>query len=840
MLVNESDKNIGNTERFDRFVDRASEIIPSTRLYTDPLMTLAWGGDASVYRITPRVVVRVADEQELVAILGIAVDEKVDVTFRAAGTSLSGQSVTPSVLIVVGSDWNRYKISTEGKKITLQPGVIGSRVNRLLEPYGRYFTPDPASINSAMIGGIVANNASGMSCGTHANSDRMLDSIRIVLVDGTILDTGSRESREAFKARRPDIVGGIEKMRDEILADPELANRIKHKYSIKNVTGLNLRPFVEFTDPIDIIAHCMVGSEGTLAFISEVTFNTGKLEPYKASAMVYFDEMRSACEAVVELQEAPVSAAEMLDAKSLASVNDPNGEGRTAILTETRADSAEQLAENIKQIVEVFNRHNPALPVEFTEDVARQAQFWKVRSGIFPSVGGTRRPGTTVLIEDIAFHIKDLPAATVELADLLRKSGYDDACIYGHALAGNYHFIIAQAFDTPEEIERYRQLMTDVEHLVVDRYDGSLKAEHGTGRNMAPFVEREWGQKAFSMMCRLKKLFDPEGRLNRGVIFNDDPECYLHDLKTMPQVDDVVDRCIECGFCEVNCVSWGLTLSSRQRIIVRREIERLKNIGDKDTSTELDKGYYYPGLETCAADGLCSTSCPMGINTGDLTRHLRSAFHQPGSFSYKVADFAARNMGKIEAGFRPLLSVATGVKKLIGPHAVNAMGRGLHHIGLPLWSAALPTAYYPRPTSTISSPLKVVYFPSCINRTMGKTTGADAPAEALVDAVVNLCSKAGFEVIIPDNIKNLCCGMIWSSKGMADISRRKSDELEAVLWEASEHGKWPVICDQSPCLHHIQEYFTKVKVTELMDFTARYLAPRLEFNPTDRPVAVHV
>lgn len=824
----------------DRFIERAAELIPVSRLYTDPLMTLAWGGDASVYRMTPRVVVRVKDEAELTAILAAAADNGVDITFRAAGTSLSGQSVTDSVLIVAGREWDKYKISPDGRKITLQPGIAGSRVNELLQPYGRYFTPDPASLNSAMIGGIVANNASGMSCGTHANSDRMLDSIRIVLVDGTVLDTADEASRREFALRRPDIISGIKQLRDEILADEALAERIRHKYSIKNVTGLNLRPFVTFTDPIDIIAHCMVGSEGTLAFISEVTFNTGQLEPCKASAMIYFDDLRRACEAIVDLRDCSVSAAEMLDSKSLESVNDPTGTGLTAVLTETRADTPEALARNIAEIVEVVSRYNPYRPVEFTTDPVKQAEFWRIRSGIFPSVGGTRRPGTTVLIEDIAFHIQDLPDATVELADILAKSGYDDACIYGHALAGNYHFIISQSFDTPAEIERYQRLMDDIEKLVVDRYDGSLKAEHGTGRNMAPFVKKEWGEKAFGLMVRLKNLFDPEGRLNRGVIFNDDPDCYVRNLKTMPSVNEAVDRCIECGFCEVNCVSWGFTLSSRQRIIVQREIERLRMTGEHEAANKLAQAYYYPGLETCAADGLCSTSCPMGINTASLTRTLRGEYHRPGSLSYRVADMAARNMSGIEATLRPLLSLASGVKAIIGDRAVNAMGRGLHHIGLPLWSSALPTAYYPHATKHIDSPLKVVYFPSCINRTMGKTSGADASKAALVDTVVSLCHKAGFDVIIPDNIKNLCCGMIWSSKGMPDISRRKSDELEAVLLEASEGGKWPVICDQSPCLHHIQEYFTKVDVMELTDFVARYLAPRLNFNPTDRPVALHI
>ena len=224
-------------------------------------------------------------------------------------------------------------------------------------------------------------------------------------------------------------------------------------------------------------------------------------------------------------------------------------------------------------------------------------------------MGGTRPLGTTVLIEDVAFHIENLPEATADLADLLEKFGFDDACIYGHALEGNYHFVISQSFDTKEKVDRYRTLMQEVEHLVVDKYDGSLKAEHGTGRNMAPFVKLEWGEKAFDVMKRVKALFDPEGLLNPGVIFNDDPECYIKNIKPLPLTNPHVDRCIECGFCERNCLTCGFTLSSRQRIVVQREISRLRADGDSTGwLAALTKQFKYPGIQSCAGDGLCSTS----------------------------------------------------------------------------------------------------------------------------------------------------------------------------------------------------------------------------------------
>jgi D-lactate dehydrogenase len=224
-------------------------------------------------------------------------------TFRAAGTSLSGQSCTDSVLIVAGKHWEKYELSPDAETIRLQPGIVGARVNQILKPYDRVFPPDPASIGSAMVGGIVINNASGMNCGVHANSDRMMVSARIVLTDGSILDTGNEASKEAFRKRNPEFIKKIEALRDKVRADKELAERIAKKYSIKIVTGLNLRPLIAYDDPFDIIAHSMVGSEGTLAFLSEVTMKTLHDYKFKASAMVYFLTMKESCEAVVAMKK---------------------------------------------------------------------------------------------------------------------------------------------------------------------------------------------------------------------------------------------------------------------------------------------------------------------------------------------------------------------------------------------------------------------------------------------------------------------------------------------------------------------------------------------------------
>lgn len=840
-------------QKYLNFKSEISSFIPGDRIYTDELRRYAWGTDAGFYRLVPQIVVRAANEGEVSAILSAASRFKTPVTFRAAGTSLSGQAVSDSILIVAGKHWEKWAVEDNGDKIRLQPGVIGSKVNDYLKPYNRKFGPDPASIKSAMVGGIVMNNASGMSCGTVANSDRMLIDGRIVFVDGSVLDTSDQDSREAFVRSHQDFIRQIEILMDDIRADQALSERIRHKYSIKNVTGLNLLPFLLYDDPIEIILHLLVGSEGTLAFISEVTMKTLPQAPLEADSMVYFQDMAEAARAVIALKNQNVSAVEMLDKRSLASVNAGDIEGLTALLIQTEAQNQHELADNVKAITDVLSSFDTYGKVSFTTDPEEYGKYWAIRSGIFPTVGGMRRPGTTCLIEDVAFHIEDLAEAVTDLSDLLERHGYDDSCIYGHALEGNFHFIINQSFDSDAEVDRYKAMIHEVGELVVKKYDGSLKAEHGTGRNMAPFVEYEWGTSAYQAMKRIKEIFDPENLLNPGVIFNDDPECCFKNFKALPMLKPdegapeemqpafaKLNKCIECGFCEVNCVSCGFTLSSRTRIVLQREIARLSASGeDPQLLATLKKQYSYFGDQTCAGDGLCSMSCPMGINVGDLTHEVRR--QKMGKSARKIGEFAADNFHGVKTALRGVLHVADFGHSLLGSKVMGSLARGLHAVGLPLWTPAMPKAY--NATANVKSESgnkdKVVYFPSCLNQMMG-VEKASSGLKPLAEEMTEILNKAGFEVIYPDDMDSLCCGTIWESKGIPDIAQKKIAQLEEALWKASEEGKYPVVCDQSPCLHRMRQHISKVRLYEAAEFIWKFAKDRLQFIPTDTPVALHL
>ncbi|MDH4652055.1 MULTISPECIES: FAD-binding and (Fe-S)-binding domain-containing protein [unclassified Pseudomonas] len=831
------------------FLNTVEHLIPRERRFDDPLSTLAFGTDASFYRLIPKLVIRVESEAEVIALLKAAHAELVPVTFRAAGTSLSGQAITDSVLLVLGDNWNGRDIRQGGAQIRLQPGVIGAQANAWLAPFGRKIGPDPASINACKIGGIVANNASGMCCGTAQNSYHTLAGLRLVLADGTLLDTEDPASIAAFRHSHGPLLAELAELGRQTRANTKLAAKIRHKYRLKNTTGLSLNALVDFDQPLDILSHLLVGSEGTLGFISAVTYDTVPDHPHKASALIVFPDVESCCKAVTLLKSQPVSAVELLDRRSLRSVQSKPGmpdwvkglsANACALLIESRAASQSLLHEQLAQIMASIAHFPLEQKVDFSEDPTVYNLLWKIRKDTFPAVGAVRQTGTTVIIEDVTFPIEQLAEGVNRLLALFDKHGYDEAIIFGHALEGNLHFVFTQGFDSPEQVARYEAFMQDVAQLVAVEFGGSLKAEHGTGRNMAPFVELEWGSDAYQLMWKIKRLLDPRGVLNPDVILSEDNDIHLKNLKPLPAADEIVDKCIECGFCEPVCPSKGLTLSPRQRIVIWRDIQAKQRAGI-DT-TELEQAYQYQGIDTCAATGLCAQRCPVGINTGDLVRKLRakSALHA-GSANWLAGHFATAL-----SGARLTLRVANGARRVLGAPLLEKASGALRQLSgnrLPQWTPALPQAVAPihiTPPTTGNQP-RVVYLAACVSRAMGPSAG-DREQVPLIDKTRMLLEKAGYQVVFPENLDSLCCGQPFASKGYADQAENKRRELVDALLSASRGGLDPIYCDTSPCtLRLVQDGLdSRLQLFDPVRFIRNYLLERLDFTPQDKPVAIHV
>ena len=828
-------------------------IVAPERVLTHPAELIAFASDASFYRLIPKAVVLARGIDEIRNLFRLSHRLRVPLAFRTAGTSLSGQAVTDGILVEVARNWKRIAVEDGGRKVRVEPGVIGAHVNLALRRHGTKMGPDPASINACMLGGILANNSSGMCCGVAQNAYHTLNSLTFVLPSGTTIDTAAPEADDAFRRCEPALAAGLLDLKREIEARPDLRERIRAKYRSKNTTGYSLNAFVDFDRPVDIMRHLLIGSEGTLAFIAEAVLNTVPDLPVKYTGLLLFPDLHAACAAIEPLRAAGAAALELMDRASLRSVEDQAGVpasvkrlpgAAAALLAEFQcADEAERarLEETARAAVAPLELIEPAL---FTHAPAQQAALWKIRAGMFPSVGAVRKSGTTVIIEDVAFPIDRLADAAVDLTKLFARHGYDNAIIFGHAKDGNLHFVITQSFNDQAAIDQYARFIDDLVELVVNRYGGALKAEHGTGRNMAPFVQAEWGPEACAVMRRLKALCDPQGLLNPGVIINSDPKAHLAALKPLPSVEEEVDKCIECGFCESKCPSRELTTTPRQRIVLRREIARLRAAGsDGALLADLEASFPYSALDTCAADGLCATACPVTIDTSLLVKRLRRLGH--GDKAQQRARRVAEHFNWLESALRVGLAAGHGMQAIAGAGTMRALTR---LIGAPPWTGDIPFPAGRRPR-TRREGAQAIYFPSCIARNMGRLAGEPRNLSPM-QATIEVARRAGVPVHIPDDVAGVCCGVPFSSKGFDQGHVVAANRAIERMWNWSLEGKLPVFVDTSPCTYGLRTArpalsaanrtrYDALRILDIVEFMHDRVLPRLTATRKAGRVALH-
>jgi D-lactate dehydrogenase len=829
-------------------------LLSPDRVLSRPIDRLGRSADASIYRLVPEAIVRPRSVGEVRDLLAWARRRGRHVTFRAAGTSLSGQAVSDDVLVEIGPFFRGARVLDDGRRIWAQPGVVGGHLNRLLAGHRTRFGPDPASIDAAMVGGILANNSSGMCCGVGQNSYHTLESLRLLLADGAEVDSSEPDADESLRRARPALHAELVALRDELRGDEPLAGRIRHKFATKNTSGYSLNAFLDFDRPVDILAHLMVGSEGTLGFVGEMTFRTVPEPPARATALAFFADLEGAGAAVAPLAAAGADALEILDASSLRSIATEHAlpfeieRRHAALLVELRRADETALAASVADAQAILKAHRLLEEPRFTTGEGERAALWQLRKGLAARTGAMRPTGTAFLIEDVAVPVARLAESILDFQALFERHGVPDTVIFGHAKDGNLHFVLAEDVRSPESIERYGAFMQGLVDLVVHKYDGAIKAEHGSGRNMAPFVRTEWGEKAYALMERVKGLLDPDGVLNPGVVLNPNPRAHLEDLKPCPTISPLADRCTECGFCEPRCPSRDLTLTPRQRIVVTREVTRLRSSADpadREWRESLERDFAYEGVATCAGDSMCQAACPVKIDTGALVKELKAAGHSGAAHGAAVA--AARRFALVAEGARAGLGTVAALRALpLGPSLVE-LGADVAHavapalvprvppdLQLPLPAPALP------PVAPVAQGRPVVYFPSCLTRIVGALPGEDAPPPAR--AMHDVLRWAGLSVRVPDGIDGLCCGMAFQSKGFPEAARAAARRTAEALWRASSGGRVPVVTDASPCAgtlsdlvaEVLKEAGREVRMLDFPSFWAREVLPGLG-EPPRRP-----
>jgi len=804
---------------------------------------LAFAHDASHYRMIPAGVVTVTSTDHLAALIGLSREVGVPVSFRSGGTSLSGQASTEALVLDTRRHFRGIEVLDGGRRVRVQPGATVRQVNTRLARYRRRLGPDPASEAACTMGGVIADNSSGMSCGTEFNVYNTIESAVLVLPGGTVLDTSAPDADGQLREREPGLWAGLATLRDRVRGNPEAVATIRRQYAIKNTMGYGVNAFTDYERPVDILLHLVVGSEGTLAFVAEAVLSTVPVKPHVATGMLYFSSLADATGALPGLVATGLSAVELLDAASLRVAQRGSGadealltlavRNHAALLVEYQEETQEALAARRGAWQEATAGLPLSRPAVLSEDRARRDALWHIRKGLYATVAESRPSGTTALLEDIAVPVAQLRATCEGLTALFAAHGYQGSVIFGHARDGNIHFMLAERFDDPRSRDRYAAFTEDMVDLVLE-HGGTLKAEHGTGRIMAPYVRRQFGDALYEVMVEVKRLLDPATLLNPGVLLNEDPGGPLAHLKATATVEEEVDRCVECGYCEPACPSKDLTITPRQRIVLRRERERARLAGDQDLVRELDREYAYDGLDSCAADGMCQTACPVSINTGELVKRLRAERGGPVTAAGWTA--AARHWGTATRAGAIALSTAAAMPASVTELATRAARSALGADNVPRYQAGLPGGGTPRRPHRPGEPA-AVYVPSCIGTLFGPAEGS----QGVRAAFLALCERAGVPVTVPEGIGAMCCGTPWTSKGFKRGHQAIAGKVLPALLRASDGGRLPVVSDGASCTEGFAAMAadSTLEVTDAVDFAERVLLPRLTVTRKLESVVLH-
>jgi D-lactate dehydrogenase len=735
---------------------------------TDLITRHALAHDASHFLLIPDAVARVGSAHELVAVLAEARRRNLPVTFRSGGTSLSGQGVTDGLLVDIRRGFTNMEIRHDGRVVAVEPGVGLRVVNGRLMRLGRQLGPDPASEVACTIGGVVANNSSGMACGTTENTYKTLRSATVVLASGTIINTADEDADTQLATQEPDLYQTLRDLRDRIRGNPESVATITRLFSIKNTMGYGLNSFLDYDTPVDILLRLMVGSEGTLGFVSEAVFDTVPLRSHALTGLLVFASLEDATAALPDIVASGVAVAELMDETSLAVARQDDqvkkvlpetaSPGEAALLLEYRATNADELRDITAGVPALMESLSPLPPSAFSDDPGLRQALWKVRKGLFAAVAATRPSGQLSLLEDICVPMEKLLDTVVGLQNLFTTYDYKNAVIFGHAKDGNIHFLLNQSFATADDIARFEAFTADMVDLVLGN-GGTLKAEHGTGRMMAGYVRRQYGDELYEVTVAIKHAFDPAGILNPGVIISNDPNAHINNLKSVPDIEQEADSCVECGYCELVCPSKDLTLTPRQRIVIRRDITQAEADGNKALAKKLEKGFQYAGLDTCAVDGMCQTVCPVNIDTGSLVKRLRK--EQPTRIRNLVWQVAAKNWSVTTRMIARGLSLAHRLPAPLVSATTTVARRLLGKSDIPQWSQDLPPGGSRRQALPLGSETEVIWLSSCTGSMFGSHTGPGAG-----QAFLELCERAGVKVSTMERPDGLCCGTPWSSKGL--------------------------------------------------------------------------
>ncbi|WP_298899259.1 FAD-binding and (Fe-S)-binding domain-containing protein [uncultured Psychroserpens sp.] len=653
-------------------------------LHFDDLAKTLYATDASVYRMMPLAVALPKTKADIKCLIDFARVHNTSLIPRTAGTSLAGQCVGSGIVVDVSKYFNKIVDINEKKRtVTVQPGVVRDELNNYLKPFGLFFGPNTSTSNRCMIGGMVGNNSSGTTSIKYGVTRDKVLALDVILSDGSeaVFSSVSMESFQE-KMRSSTLEGQIYKTIYSELKEEHIQKQIKDNFPKPQIhrrnTGYAIDELLKneiFDTSPDAFNMCALlsGSEGTLAFTTQITLQLDKLPPSKNIMIAaHFESIESCLDTVSLVMNHDLYACEMLDktildltkynTKQQANRQFLEGDPEAILMCELRSDNEEELKRLSQSLIVDLQNSNLSYANVLLEDamIDRANDLRKAGLGLLGNMIGDEK--TAACIEDTAVALEDLSSYIKAFSELMKK--YDQKPVYyAHAGAGELHLRPILNLKKKADVVLFREITTDVAHLV-KRYNGSMSGEHGDGIVRAEFIPMMIGESNYEVLKRIKSIFDPENIFNPGKIidaFPMDESLRYEPGRQEPEIETVLDfskslgvlreaeKCNGSGDCRklpefggTMCPSYRATRNEKDTTRARANTLR-EFLTHSEKANKFDHDELKTVFDLCLSCKACVSECPSSVDVASLKAEFQYQYQKANGVSWRTKLFAYNN-----------------------------------------------------------------------------------------------------------------------------------------------------------------------------------------------------
>lgn len=652
--------------------------------FTDDLMKSLYATDASVYRKLPLAVAYPRTIADLILLIDFAKTNATSLIPRTAGTSLAGQCVGEGIVVDVSKHFTKILDFNEREQtVTVQPGVVRDQLNNYLKPYGLFFGPNTSTSNRCMIGGMVGNNSSGTTSIQYGVTRDKVLQMKVLLSDGSEAVFENLNSEEFLqKTSQTSLEGRIYKTIYDELKHKDVQNRIVENFPKPEIhrrnTGYAIDELIKSgvfngnSEPFNM-CKLLSGSEGTLAFTTEITLKLDVLPPTESMMVAaHFESIEKCLQSVELTMQHHLYTCEMMD-KTVLDCTKQNktqtenrrfvvGDPKAILMCEVRANSFEEVQNQADNLVQAIRDSglSYAYPVLVGSEIEKAVELRKAGLGLLGNIIGDKK--SAACIEDTAVALPDLANYISEFTELM-KGHEQEAIYYAHAGAGELHLRPILNLKKSEDVALFRQITTDVAHLV-KKYQGSMSGEHGDGIVRAEFIPLMIGEANYQLLKRIKNAFDPNNIFNPGKIVDaypmDENLRYQSD-RTEPEIETLLDfsdslgilraaeKCNGSGDCRklpefggTMCPSYRATRNEKDSTRARANALR-EFLTNSEKANKFDHEELKEVFDLCLSCKACASECPSSVDVATLKAEFLYQYQKENGVSLRTKLFAYNN-----------------------------------------------------------------------------------------------------------------------------------------------------------------------------------------------------